>query len=169
MRIEATNPAIVHQKNGGGGRHDSPALAFAHRLALAVDGKEASDLAARDAVVEHVVAVVALDDAIEAVAHGGLLRREDQLGGCLPRWHRALEHVAPGSILCELCGLVVEAEAVEEHLGIRALLEHAVGQRDVALREDLLVRTQEAGVLDDAPSVQLLLDDCSATKRGAES
>ena len=43
---------------------------------LAVRCKAARDVAARDEEVEHVVAVVALDDAVEAVAHGLLARPE---------------------------------------------------------------------------------------------
>ncbi len=102
-----------------------PALTLAHSLSLSIDSEEASDLAARDAIVEHIVAVVAFHDTIEPVPYGGLLRSEEQLEGCLPRRHRAGKYVAPSSILGELCGLIIEAETVLHNLQKEPTREHS--------------------------------------------
>mmetsp|Transcript_82609 Transcript_82609/g.168357 ORF Transcript_82609/g.168357 Transcript_82609/m.168357 type:complete len:491 (+) Transcript_82609:1933-3405(+) len=131
-----------------------PAVA-GHGDVLAVDLQRALHGAARDEVVEHVIAVVALHHAVQAVADWRLARGEHQVEAVLAVGAVGVHDVAAGTVLGQRRVLHVHVQLLGRHG--RVALEHAVGQRHAVLVQHLLHGAAQARVGEDA-LLQRLLD-----------
>lgn len=119
-----------------------PAVAR-HVVHLPVQRDGAHHRVAGHKVVKHVVAVVALDNAVQAVAHRRLVGREAQVEGRLAAGQGEAQDVAL-AILGQGGVLHVNVQSSGGALGVAS--EHAVRQRHVVLVQHLLQRPLQTRV-----------------------